>query len=139
MNVMYDVLSAELERVGDRLLANRLFFNIDTASFMIIIKRRFSEKELVLLGKIMEKNNLMKFLGVTINDRLSFKKHVHILVKRISMSTGWLYRVSTLVPLKVRLNAYYALIYSRISYAITVWGKSSLGNRNLCVNALKRV
>ena len=79
----------------------------------------------------------MKFLGVTIDDRLAFNEHVRDLVKRISMSTGLLYRV-TLVPLQVKLNAYYASIYSRIKYAITVWGKRSVGNMNLCINALKR-
>ena len=56
----------------------------------------------------------MKFLGVTIDDIFSFNEHVRDMVKRISMSTGLRYRISTLVPLKVKLNAYYALIYSRI-------------------------
>ena len=139
MNEMYDVLAAELLRVGEWLYANRLSLNIDKTSYMIVTNRKFDEKELALSGKIIQKTNSIKFLGVTIDDRLSFNEHVRDLVKRISMSTGLLYRVSTLVPLKVKLNAYYALIYSRISYAITVWGKSSIGNRNLCVNALKRV
>ena len=53
------------------------------------------------------------------------------------MSTGLLYRSST--RLMVKLNAYYALIFSRLSYAITVWRKSSIGNMNLCVHLLKRV
>ena len=50
-----------------------------------------------------------------------------------------LYRVSTLVPLGIKLNACYTLIFSRMSYVITVCGKSSIGNRNLFVNAQKRV
>ena len=136
MNEMYDVLAAELLQVGKWLHANRLSLNIDKTSYLIFTNRKFDEKELALSGNIIQKTNSIKFLGVTIDDRLSFNEYVRDLVKRISMSTGLLYRVSTLVPLKVKLHAYYALIYSRISYAITVWGKSPIGNRNLCVNAL---
>ena len=81
---------------------------------MIVTNRRLGEKELALSGKIIQKTNSIKFLWVTIDDRLSFNEHVRELAKRISMSTGLLYRDSTLVPLKVKLNAYYALIYYRM-------------------------
>ena len=98
---------------------------------MIVTNRKFDEKELALSGKIIQKINSIKILGVIIDDRLSFKEHVRDLVKSISMPTGLLCRVSTFVPLKVKLNAYNALIYSLISYAITAYGKSSIGIRNL--------
>ena len=47
---------------------------------MIVSKRKFAEKELVLSGKIIQKSNSTKFLGVTIDDRLSFNEQVHDLV-----------------------------------------------------------
>ena len=39
----------------------------------------------------------IKFLGVTIDDRLSFNEHVRDLAKRISMSTALFCRVKTLI------------------------------------------
>ena len=58
------------------------------------------------------------------------------MLKRISLSTGSLYRVSTLVQPNVKLYPYLALLYSHMTYAIMVWGKILVGNRNPCVNAL---
>ena len=73
---------------------------------MIVTNRKFAVKELALSGKIIQKSNSINFLGVTIDDKLSFNEQVCDFVNRISMSTGLLYRVSSLVPLKVKLNAY---------------------------------
>ena len=83
MNEMYDVLAAELLRVGEWLYANRLSQNNYETSYMTITNRKFEEKELALSGKIIQITNLIKILGVTINDRFSFNEHVRVLVKRI--------------------------------------------------------
>ena len=60
MNEMYDVLTAELVRVGEWLHANRLSLNIDKTSYMIVSNRKFAEKELALSGKIIQKTNSIK-------------------------------------------------------------------------------
>ena len=62
MNEMYDVLAAELVRVGEWLYANRLSLNIDKTSYMIVTKRKFDEKELALSGKIIQTTNSINFL-----------------------------------------------------------------------------
>ena len=87
---------------------------------MTVSNRKFAENESELSGKILQKTNAIQKFRVTIDDRLSFDEHVRDLVMRISIVTDLLYRVSTLAPFKFKLNACYALIYSRMSYAITV-------------------
>ena len=139
METIYINLATELKRVGQWVQVNRLSLNIDKTNYMIISNRKYNVKDLQLSGKIINRTNHVKFLGVIIDDKLSFSEHVHDLVKKVSSSTGVLRRVSNLVPVDVRLKIYYALIYSRMTYAITVWGRSSIGNRNLCNSAVKRV
>ena len=51
MNEMYDVLAAELVRVGEWLHANRLSLNIDKTSYTIVTNRKFAVKALALSGK----------------------------------------------------------------------------------------
>ena len=46
MNEMYDVLAAELERVGDCLFSYRLFLNIEKTSNMSVLNKNIAEKEL---------------------------------------------------------------------------------------------
>ena len=55
----------------------------------------------------------VKFLGVIIDDRLSFKIHVSGLQKQVSMATGMLRTISNMVPDEVKLKAYYVFIYSK--------------------------
>ena len=88
MNEMYDVLAAELLRVGEWFYANRLSLNIDKTSYMIVTNRKFDFKELALSGKIIQKTNSKKFLGVTINDRLSFSELVRDLVNK-NFNVNW--------------------------------------------------
>ena len=87
------VLTAELIRVGGWFHANRLTLKINKTSYIIVSNKKFAKKELALSGKMIQKTNSLKFLGVTIDDRLSFNEHVRHLAKRISMSTGLFYRV----------------------------------------------
>ena len=72
MNEMYNVLAAELGRVGEWFHANRLSLNIGKTSYTIVSNRKIAEKELALSGKIMQKSNSIKFLGGTIDDGLPF-------------------------------------------------------------------
>ena len=69
-------LAAELERVGNWLPVNRISLNIDKTRYMIVSNKRFAEKELALLCKIIQKSKSISFLVVTIDDRLSFNEHV---------------------------------------------------------------
>ena len=48
-------------------------------------------------------------------------------------------RVSRLVPIEVKVKAYYALIYSKVIYAILSWGKSCLENEVMLETVVKRL
>ena len=57
----------------------------------------------------------VKFLGVFIFDRLSFKNHVCGLQKLVYRASGMLSRTSNMVLVEVKLKAYYSLIYSKFT------------------------
>ena len=54
------------------------------------------------------------------------------------MATGMLNRVSNIVPVEVKLKAYYAVIYSRLIHGILSWGKGSYGNKVTLKRIIKR-
>jgi hypothetical protein len=68
-----------------------------------------------------------KFLGVRIDDKLSFKPHIDSLCKVVSRSIGIIYKMSTLI------NLYFALVHSHLTYGITAWG----GTASVHLNRLK--
>ena len=69
-----------------------------------------------------------KFLGITLDHKLNFEQHVINVSKKMSRSIGAINRVKTLLPSHVLCKLYYSLVYSHLTYAVIVWGESSLGN-----------
>ena len=70
----------------------------------------------------LEKRNYMKYLGVLIDDTISWKHHVSYVCSRVSRNIGILSKLRHFTSL-LQLKQLY-LIYPYISYAITSWGSA---------------
>lgn len=70
----------------------------------------------------------VKFLGVWFYQNLSWNTHVSKLASEVGKSVGCLYKVANLVPVWLRLQMYYALVYSKLTYCILVWGTTTATN-----------
>jgi len=129
----------ELLHVVDWLAANRLSLNIAKTSYMVFTDTKIMDIPAV---KISDKNvNLVKeasFLGVTIDCKLTFSRHVENLISKISRVVGIINRLSTIVPPFVRRCIYYSLIYSRICYGVVSWGRCSVSLRARLERLLSR-
>ena len=63
-----------------------------------------------------------KYLGLLIDDKLSFKNHIDDLCNSLVKYNGIFYRLRTSLPLAVAIQLYYSLVYSKISYGIEIFG-----------------
>jgi len=122
-------VNRELSFVSEWLKANRLSLNIGKTTFMVT-----SDAELPAIPRIsvegvdVLQNSKANFLGVLIDERLTFRDHVNKVASSVARSVGMLRRVSDLVPPRVKKNIYYSLVYSKISYGVVAWGRSGLCN-----------
>ena len=87
-----------------------------------------SNYHLSINGKIVKKVNEAKFLGVTIDDKLSWKPHLAKLNTKLKSTCGRLYRIIMCLPSNLHKQIYHSLFESHLSYAISVWGGVSLSN-----------
>ena len=62
------------------------------------------------------------FLGVTIDENLTWAPHINIILQKISCAIGILYKIRHFVPLKILLNIYNAIILPHLSYCTLTWG-----------------
>jgi len=128
-DILIDEVNVELVHVNEWLCANRLVLNTAKTTTMIISDFGLQNLRPVrIAGVDVEFVHESKFLGVIIDDKLSFNRHVEKLSSTVSRSLGMLNRMSDFIPQSVKLNIYYSIIYSRITYAILAWGQSGLGN-----------
>ena len=63
-----------------------------------------------------------KFLGIIIDDKLTWDAHINNLCKKLSSATGILNRIKDNIPHELHKNLYHTLFESHLSYGITAWG-----------------
>ena len=73
----------------------------------------------------MPKTNEIKFLGVIIDEKLTFKPQINQIGKKVSQAIGAIKRISRFIPCNSISSLYNGLVQSRISYAIPAYGSAA--------------
>ena len=87
--------------------------NCDTESY---------EERVAINGTEIDEVDSTKFLGVIIDNTLSWSPHIDALNKKLKCSTGQLNRIKDYVPANLHISLYQTLFESHLAYGITVWG-----------------
>ena len=104
--------------IQDWFLSNKLMLNESKTETMI-----FSLKHQMLDD--VASTNCVKFLGVQLDNKLTWEKHANFICNKVSKNIFLLRGLVNCVSRTTILAAYYGLIHSVITYAILVWGHSS--------------
>ena len=124
------LLKKESNEFFDWLVSNKLTLNYQKTKYMIISRKGTPQKLLKKMNLNINKNNIkqidtMKYLGVLLDSALKWDKHLQNLVTKLSKANGVFYKIRNLVPRKIILLLYNALVGSYLRYAITSWGSCS--------------
>ena len=65
----------------------------------------------------------IKFLGVTIDDKLSWDAHVKLLSKKLASCIGSINQIATYIPENLYINLYHTLFENNLTYGITSCSK----------------
>ena len=127
---LFNLANNELSLLSQWINANKLFINYDKTNFMFFdpIKRHkvtnhsFDLPPLLLNNHQIERVHMVRYLGILIDDKLSWTEHINYLINRVSSICGILYRTNQFLPMNCKKNIFYALVYSVIIYCIEVYG-----------------
>ena len=121
-------INQELDKIKSLTISNRMSLNVSKTNALIFTYKKlpFNYENSVKLGD----NNVniidsCKFLGVFIDNKLSFKNHVKYITNKISRNSGIFYEIHKNLPIKARLNYYYGFIYPYLTYNVIIWGNAS--------------
>ena len=120
-------VNAELSKVQQWLDVNKLSLNISKTKYMII-SPHFTEKhiyQIKLKENLLSKTENHKYLGVIIDENLSWKPHIMIITSKLSKLCRLLYKLRPFVNKQILMQVYYTLIYPNLLYGITCWGSCS--------------
>ena len=120
------LINSELENVVVWLNANKLSLNVSKTKFMIFHNRQFNVENqipnLKICGTTIERVNEFSFLGIIINENLTWKSHIRHISKKISQTVGVMNRIKSFVPKICLKHIYQSLIHSHLNYGILIWG-----------------
>ena len=98
-------------------------------NFMIIKSARKKDIEINLNIRnsdgsfhVLERKQCIKYLGVMIDESLTWKHHIEFVCSRISRNIGIMSKLRYCLSIQQLKQIYYKLIYSYISYSILAWG-----------------
>ena len=134
-----------LEQVVKYMKSNLLHINMSKCCFMHFKPKRLESDEtcarvraytlgnsksntLFVDGNPITRVSETKFLGVVMDDELSWAPHINYLVKKLRSTIGALCRIRKNIPTSLYRTIYSALFESHLSYGITAWG-GTLKNR----------
>ena len=112
----------EIDLIFQWFICNKLSINEKKTNFMIFTKKKINKDSItVKLGNSdIQRVSSTKFLGVTIDENLSWVNHVDIICNKISKSIGVMYSLKSL-PKNVLKMIYYSTVFPHLHYAITAW------------------
>ena len=81
------------------------------------------------------RSNSVKYIGLILDEKLSFNEHVSALIKSVTRFFGIFKNVKENISFKLARQLYFSFIYSRLNYGIEVYGNCS----NTLLNKLQVV
>ena len=146
-----DIINNELQEICNWFQANKLSVNASKTNYMVLGTHHSTRKFIDINQDIniltdsessgsrdVEKVKLKvklddvslnrvsstKFLGVIIDENLTWKNHIDAISKTISRNIGMLTKLKHFVPENILYSLYFTLILPCINYGVLIWGKT---------------
>ena len=135
-----NIMSEELLKVSNWLMDNSLTLNISKTYYVIFGLRQVPNNIRITIGQqVLDRQEYGKFLGVYLDEKLTFKKHIDYVYSKISKTSGLLFKLKHSFPLDVLRNLYLSLICPYLNYCILSWGCASQTLLNPIILLQKRL
>jgi exonuclease III len=132
---LYNRMNHELLKLNDWFQANKLCLNVKKTKY-ILFRSSLSNPQLInehlfINGEEVDrignhqKEKSFKFLGIHIDETLSWKYHIQKVCSKISRSNYMISKAKNFLPKSSLKTLYSSLIQSHINYGILIWGCSS--------------
>ena len=143
------VLNNNISKIYHWLCANRIQINCNKTKYMLYSYRGINSLlgEITMGGSQIGSTDCTRFLGVFLDNKLTFKNHIDHISSKMSQSIGVLSKLNKFLPRNILHSLYFALVHPYISYSIEAWHSAPLYLVNkiqtiqkkaiCCVNGLK--
>ena len=114
MDDLENIVNAEMKQICCWLKVNKLFLNVSKSKFMILTQKKYTNRDNfhVLANDIeMSRTDQYNYLGVIIDEKLTWQPHVEQLCSKLAGVSGNIYRLRQYVDKDTLVMVYNALVY----------------------------
>ena len=116
-------IETELAKVLDWLLANKLIINLTKTHTMLFTNKRVDRSIRIQANNtILEQKKECKFLGVIVDEDISWKGHINHISNKISKTIAILRLLKCTFPKHILKTLYMSLIQPYLNYCNVIWG-----------------
>ena len=123
---LISTMNDELEKIMEWLYSNKLSLNVNKTHFLIFRSKGMAKpvftESLQINGESIKQDFKTKFLGVILDDRLSWVYHINYIKKKIAKGIGIICRAKHLLNTQTLCTLYHSFVYPYLNYAAEVWG-----------------
>ena len=140
---LMEVVNLELKKITCWFYTNKLSINVKKSNF-IIFRPRQNRQRLDLAFNISNYSidrvkEATFFLGVILDEQLTWKSHIHNVARKVSKAIGIIYKSSFCLNNSALRTLYYSLIYPYLFYCVSVWASTYPSNLRRLITLQKRV
>ncbi len=154
---VYNKANLVLHKVSHYMLSNQLHINMSKCVHMYFRPRENNSERLSCMrsvsyetqckteilnlyinGRKIKRVRSTRFLGVVIDDKLSWEDHITELHKKLISSLVSIKRIYKYIPKKHHKTIYHTLFQSNLTYCISSWGGVSLNKLSKLFTVQKR-
>lgn len=132
-NMIETVMNNELKSVSNWLIANKLSLNVKKSNVLLFRNKNDSNDlkiNLVIDNKPLQEKNYAKYLGLLIDNKLTFSNQIEHIRDKIIKGNAILYKLRNFVPGNILINLYNAHIQPHLDYGALVWGRCAQSHIN---------
>ncbi|MBY0581213.1 MAG: endonuclease/exonuclease/phosphatase family protein, partial [Rickettsiales bacterium] len=130
INILFSNMNNELKKISFWFKKNRLSLNIDKTKWTIFYPNNKKQilpiimPDLYIDNTILKREKITKFLGIFIDENLSWRPHINNISNKVAKSIGILYKSRDILNKKQLTELYYSFIHCHLNYANIVWGST---------------
>ena len=134
INTAFLKVNDELQKINEWFISNKLSLNVKKTKYSFFHKPSKKDDIPLVLPKLNINNSeiarteSIKFLGVLLDENLSWKTHIKYIENKISKNIGILFKARPFLNKKSLLSLYYSYIHSYINYGSVSWGSTCRTN-----------
>ena len=132
--ILFDMANDQIDRLYNWFCCNELYLNAEKTKYILIsapnkkndtssLHIRIREKDIQIIGNDMPEKSF-KFLGIYIDENLTWKHHILHVNSKISQSLFGLRQIKHILPRHCLINLYFTLVQPYLSYGLVVWGNA---------------